>query len=344
MALDRPETLEWIGTTSDTGRAQEVISFADPAGTRVFLYFDAQTHLIAKSETLRDHPVLGDTNTEIVFSDYRRVGALRLAYRLADRTGGMPTHQIEASSIAVDVSLPEDQFQPPGDFVAIVKGPDELAVQKLSETLYLIRGSYNVLFQEFRDHVIVFEGPASSFYAEKSIELVRRAVPSKPIRAVMSTHYHYDHIAGLRAYVAAGVLIITTPDAKVDIERLLASRHSMHPDALSRRPRAPVIETVADSRILDDGAARVEIHDVGPAPHVAQMLVAYFPKEKLLYVADLLDVLTPELVIAGVDGVPLGDKIKSLGLQIDRFVPVHGVPITGEQFRKAYELRAKLVR
>jgi glyoxylase-like metal-dependent hydrolase (beta-lactamase superfamily II) len=243
----------------------------------------------------------------------------------------------------VDATLPEDHFQPPRDFVAVVNSPDGLAVQKLSDTLYLIRGSYNVLFEEFHDHVVVFEGPASSSYAEECLELIRATLPGKPIRTVMSTHYHYDHIAGLRVYIAAGIPIIATPDAKEVIERLAASRHTMHPDALSRHPRPPVIETVADSRILDDGTARAEIYALGPAPHVAQMLVAYFPKEKLLYVADLMDVLAPELVIAGVDGVAMGSKVKSLGLEIDQFVPVHGAPITGEQFRKAYEIRAKLV-
>ena len=71
----------------------------------------------------------------------------------------------------------------------------------------------------------------------------------------------------------------------------------------------------------------------GPAPHVAQILGAYFPDEKLLYVGDLLDVLTEELVIAGVDAVPMRRKIRELGLDVQRFVPVHGLPITGEQLK-----------
>lgn len=56
-----------------------------------------------------------------------------------------------------------------------------------------------------------------------------------------------------------------------------------------------------------------------------------------------MDVLTEELVIAGVDAVPMRRKIRELGLDVERFVPVHGLPITGEQLEAAYGIRAKYI-
>ena len=41
MALDRPETLQWVGVSREQGREQEVISFADGQGARVSLTFEA---------------------------------------------------------------------------------------------------------------------------------------------------------------------------------------------------------------------------------------------------------------------------------------------------------------
>jgi hypothetical protein len=125
------------------------------------------------------------------------------------------------------------------------------------------------------------------------------------------------------------------------IEKVLASQHTMRPDTLSEHLARAVIETVSGSKVLDAGGVHARIYEFGPAPHVAQMLVGYFPDEKVLWVADLMDVLTEELVIAGVDSVPMLATIRELGLEVDRFVPVHGVPISGEQFRKAFALRAK---
>jgi hypothetical protein len=98
---------------------------------------------------------------------------------------------------------------------------------------------------------------------------------------------------------------------------------------------------VIREKVLDQDGVRARIYDFGPAPHIGQLLVAYFPDEKLLYAADLMDVLTEELVIAGVDAVPMREKIQQLGLQVEQFVPVHGFPITGEQLEQAYRIRAK---
>jgi glyoxylase-like metal-dependent hydrolase (beta-lactamase superfamily II) len=341
MALSRPETLQWVGTASQSGRPQEVISFADSLGTRVSLYFDAKTHHLSKLETLRDHPVAGDTTTEILYSDYRAVGALMLPFRYLDRTAGLPTHVIDIRTIELDASVPAERFEPPRKFVTVQHEPERPRVEKISGSLYLIRGVYNVMFSVFPDHVVVFEAPMSDSYARECLDLVRATAAGKPIRHVVASHFHFDHVAGLRTYVAEGVPILAPSDAKGVIEKVLASQHTMRPDTLFEKVASAVIETVSGSKVLDAGGVRARIYEFGPAPHVAQMLVGYFPDEKLLWVPDLMDVLTEELVIAGVDSVPMLAAIRELGLEVDRFVPVHGVPISGEQFRKAFALRAK---
>lgn len=343
MALARPETLSWIGVGAEGGHAQDVISFTDATGTRVLLYFDAKTHLLSKSETLRGHPFFGDTSTEVLYVNYRRVGPLMLPTRIVDRTGGRPTHFISIKSTAIDASLPEERFQPPKDYVAVEPSLDEPTLEKVSDGLYIIRGNYNLMFAVFRDYVMAFEAPLNSTYAEKCLALVRATAPGKPIRYLLSTHYHYDHIAGVKPFIEAGTTIITTPDAKAIIEGLATASSSMRPDYGPRTTQTPIIETVSDQRIFDDGTERVEIYDVGPAPHVAQMLVAYFPKEKLVYVADLVDIPSSKQVIVGVDTAPMQNRLTAQGREVERVVPVHGVPVTGAEYRQGFATRAKYV-
>ena len=211
MALSRPETLQWVGTTNESGRPQDVISFADALGTRVSLSFDARTHQLSKVETLRDHPVAGDTTTDTLFSDYRAVGALLLPFRYLDRTAGLPTHVIDIKKIELDVSLPEEHFQPPRRSVTIRHEPERPTIEKISESLYLIRGTYNVMFSVFPDHVVVFEAPLSDAYARECLELIRATAAGKPIRYVVASHFHFDHIAGLRTYVAEDIAILAPP-------------------------------------------------------------------------------------------------------------------------------------
>jgi glyoxylase-like metal-dependent hydrolase (beta-lactamase superfamily II) len=172
----------------------------------------------------------------------------------------------------------------------------------------------------------------STQYGEQVLQLVRSVAGNKPIRCVVASHFHYDHLAGLGAFAAQRIPIVAPPDAKETIAK-----------AMRLKGLAATIEVVSQQKVLDEGNVRARIYDFGPAPHVAQILGAYFPDEKLLYIADLLDVLTEQLVIAGADAVPMRAKIRELGLDVQRFVPVHGLPITGAQLEAAYRIRAKYV-
>jgi glyoxylase-like metal-dependent hydrolase (beta-lactamase superfamily II) len=180
--------------------------------------------------------------------------------------------------------------------------------------------------------VVVFEAPMNVQYAEQVLRLVRSVAGNKPIRCVVASHFHYDHLAGLAAFVAERIPVVAPPDAEETIAK-----------AMALRGLTPAVEVVS-RKIFDADGVHARVYDFGPAPHVAQLLGAYFPDEKLLYIADLMDVLTEELVIAGVDAVPMLRKIRELGLDVQRFVPVHGLPITGEQLAAAFRKREQAMR
>lgn len=343
-ALARSETLQWVGLGREGDRGQQVISFTDTMGVRVMLYFDNKTNLLTKWETLRDHPVAGDSNTELVFDDYRPVGPLRLPFQYIDRTAGIPTEVLHASAIERNVEFSEDRFKAPTDFYSVEKDPPEPRVEKLADDLYLIRGSHNSIFAVFNDYIIVLEAAVSSAYSDKCLKVIRETVPNKPIRYLVSTHFHFDHVAGVRPFIAQGVPILTTPDAKQIIKEVAASRHTMRPDVLSLHPRAPMIETIAERKIIADEAHRLELYEVGPTEHVAQVLLAYFPKEKLLFEPDLLDITSKEVVIGVGDTLMMERKIRALGLDVQRIIPAHGISGTAETLRAALALRTKYIQ
>ena len=93
------------------------------------------------------------------------------------------------------------------------------------------------------------------------------------------------------------------------------------------------------SRVFDDGIHRVELHQVGPTPHVAEMLVAYLPKERILFEADALDLDVPEsqtgTPVVGEDTRLLARRIEELRLNVERIVPVHGRLGTIEDLRRS---------
>ena len=104
-----------------------------------------------------------------------------------------------------------------------------------------------------------------------------RKVTDRPIRYVIYSHHHFDHIAGGRVFKEAGARFIAHERAK---ERLavLNDPNTVLPD-----------ETVGRRRTLTLGGTAVEMTYVGPN-HSDSTLVVRLPKERILFVVDLLPV------------------------------------------------------
>jgi glyoxylase-like metal-dependent hydrolase (beta-lactamase superfamily II) len=291
--------------------------------------------LLTKREILSDHPVLGDTAEEFVYDDWRPAGKLTLPFRYISKVGGVTLQDLRATSITVDSKLDESLFLEPEGLAKVERTPPARKVTKLGEDVYLAPGEYNSVFVVFNDYVLALEAGSDNQSSSNVIAQIKETAPGKPIRYLVSTHFHFDHIGGVRSFIAEGATIVTTPDAKSVIERAAAAVHAMRPDALSRSPRAPAIETLKGKRVFDDGAHRVELYEFSN-PHCAEMIIGWLPKEKILFEADMLDIAYPDHPgKGGEDTAALLDKIRELGLAVERIVPVHGQLGTIDTLRRA---------
>jgi glyoxylase-like metal-dependent hydrolase (beta-lactamase superfamily II) len=342
-AWNRPEALRSLGEGEFEGRKQRVITFADTDGAEVTMYFDEASQLLTKTEALADDPVLGDINIETVYGDWRPVEKVSLPFRITDRLGGVTQQDLRVTSLALNTHPPDSLFALPEGFAKIDPPPPGPQIKKLSEDVYAILGAYNSLFVVFKDYVLVVEAGGNSRSSAASIAEIKKAVPDKPIRYLVSTHFHFDHLGGVRSYIAEGTTIVTTPSAKSVIERLAGATHSMRPDVLSRKPKAPIIETIDGKRVFDDGTHVVELYRIAN-PHVGEMIIVYLPREKVLLEADMLDIPEAGLPIAGDDTADLANQIQKLGLKIEIIVPVHGRIGTLEDLLTAVKQRSNTAR
>src|SRR6266404_1772128 len=226
-AWARPETLRWLGESKYGGRKQRVISFADVDGTALALYFDAENNLLTKTEVLTDDPLFGDMTTELVFSDWRPVKNLLLPFMFIDKLSGSIFQDFRVSATALNTNPPDAFFALPDGFATLGPISPTPAVKKLGDDVYALLGSYNSLFVVLKDYVLVVEAGANSNYTQAAIAEIRKTAPDRPIRYVVSTHFHFDHLSGVRSYVAEGITIITTPTARKIIESAATANHSM---------------------------------------------------------------------------------------------------------------------
>ncbi|TMQ07630.1 MAG: MBL fold metallo-hydrolase [Deltaproteobacteria bacterium] len=223
-----------------------------------------------------------------------------------------------------------------------VPGPTTVVASKISDGVFFLEGSsHNSLAVVLADSILLIEAPLGEDRSQAVIAKLAELAPGKPVKAVVATHYHYDHSGGLRAYIARGATLYTTAGNRVFLTKLAATPHLIKPDSLARAKANPTIEVVANKKVLGDAAHPVELYEVGPSPHVDEMLVAYLPRDKLVFVSDLFTI-PPQGPIP--PGTPanreFSDKLKKLGLDVQAIAPGHGRLGTIKDLQKALDTPA----
>jgi len=202
-----------------------------------------------------------------------------------------------------------------------------VTTEKLGDGLYRLTtgaGSYDSVIVEFKDHVMMLEAGQSEARAVAYVAETKKLFPNKPIRYVMNTHPHSDHTGGLPTLVAEGATIITQKNNAAFLDKALNTPRTLMTDTLAKNPKKAKIETVDEKKIYSDGTRTVEMYHIYPAPHSNGLMVAYIPKEKILFQGDFS--VTP--------GEPANDHVKALVpaleklnlVNFDRYINVHASP------------------
>jgi glyoxylase-like metal-dependent hydrolase (beta-lactamase superfamily II) len=191
---------------------------------------------------------------------------------------------------------------------------------------------------EFPRYTAVIEAPTDEARSLAVIDAIHTLIPSKPIRYVVTTHHHFDHIGGLRTYVAQGATVVTHTSNVPFLSRSLVAPATIRPDAQSVAARRPRFEPVTDKRVLKQGDRAIEIYSTRGDNHTNELLVAYLPAEGILMEADSYSPAPPGSGSA--TGYPpppnalaLWDNIRRLGLDVRTIVAAHGSgPVTMADF------------
>ncbi|PYU24984.1 MAG: hypothetical protein DMG30_06850 [Acidobacteria bacterium] len=283
-------------------------------------------NLVEHVETLMDVAYTGDTLLEGIYSDYRDFGGVKCPMHIVMREGGYPTLDLAVAEVQPNSQAALDvrgSTSPAQGNVRAERQPEEIA----DGVWALTPGVEGSILVEFNDHVVIIEGPGNDAYTMATLAKVKKIAPDKPIRYVVNTHHHADHAGGLRAYVAEGIPIITHESHKKYYEeQIFKNPHSLNPDRLARAPRAPILETMKDKRVLTDASMTIELYLLRDHLHAVGLLVAYLPKQKLLIQADsyIPRPGAPPLPAPSPYTINLVDKVTRLKLDVTRVAHIHG--------------------
>jgi glyoxylase-like metal-dependent hydrolase (beta-lactamase superfamily II) len=283
--------------------------------------FISERNVVEQVDTWVEHPIMGDLHIETRFSNYQDAAGLMVPAQMRQRQGGMETFVANITSVRLNPdNLEELMTAPPVAPRPAVPAP-AVASEKLAEGVYRITGGYVSLAVEFKDYVVVIEAGQNEARGLAILSETRRLFPQKRVKYVVNTHAHFDHAGGLPPFVAEGITIIADDNNKYFLLPALGSPRTLVGDALAKAKKKPVIDGVEKTLVLRDATRTLELHHVEQLEHSDGMLIAYLPKERILFTADFplpvpgqpLDPATATLI----------ENVNRLGLDFDRYVTVH---------------------
>ena len=182
-----------------------------------------------------------------------------------------------ACGLAAAASTAWSQGQP----AAPASQRPQIATTKVdgTEGVYIFRnGNHQAMFVVTKDGVIATDPVAygrptggAAYVAEI------KKVTDKPIKYLIYSHHHYDHIAGGQAFKEAGAKIVAHKKAK---ERL----------AVLKDPATPLPDEIFEKKkTLTLGGTTLELSYLG-LNHSDSTIVMRLPKEKILFAVDFLPV------------------------------------------------------
>ena len=157
-----------------------------------------------------------------------------------------------------------------------------IAVTKVDGTdgVYVFRNvNHQSMFVVTRDGVIVTDPVAYGRPngGQQYLDEIRK-ITDKPIKYLIYSHHHFDHIAGGKVFKDAGARVIAHHRAKSRLEQL-KDPHTVLPD-----------EAVSDKgRTISLGGTTLELRYLG-LNHSDSTLVMRLPRERILFVVDTIPV------------------------------------------------------
>ena len=217
---------------------------------------------------------------------------------------------ILAAVAATALSVPASAQAP----AAPQRPPFETKKVEGTENVYIFRnGNHQAMFIVTPQGVIATDPIAYGrpTGGQTYVDEIKK-VTDKPIKYLIYSHHHFDHIAGGKAFKDAGARIIAHKKVK---ERLapLADPHTVLPD-----------EVFDGKKTISLGGTTLELHYLG-LNHSDSNIVMRLPKEKIIFLVDTIPVGS----VPGrgmIDIYPLETEQfikKVLALDWERMIPGH---------------------
>ena len=321
-AIKHLDTVTWKQQTNESGQKLDVITFIDSNSNRWELSIDSEKYLVKKVVG----PINADENSSLVapviertYSDYRKLNDVYVPYE-RDKLFNTPSPfesrftELTVEGITFNSGNSDSLFNKPDNIVADRMEPAKpwthTEVRPGVHLIEKVHSNYNAVFVEHKDFVVLFDAPIDDRLSDKLIAKIDSLAPGKPVKYVIASHFHYDHIGGLNRFVEHGATIITPNQISQFLKKFVGDIK---------------IKQVENHITIGEGSDKIVIYTMGDNPHSKGMLYAYIPKAKAVIVADLFwKEDTGQLRPARMQTRLFYQQIDKMKGEVTTLIPIHG--------------------
>jgi glyoxylase-like metal-dependent hydrolase (beta-lactamase superfamily II) len=176
--------------------------------------------------------------------------------------------------------------------------------------------------------VVVVDALGSPALATDLLAAIAR-ITTQPVRQVVVTHFHADHVYGLQVFKDAGAVITAHRDGQVYLQsdaaalRLQASRTELAPWVDANTRLVPADRWISEPTTFTLGGVEFMLLPAGPA-HTPEDLVVYLPQQRVLLAGDLVFRGRIPFVGQADSGRWIAALDRLIGFGAELIVPGHG--------------------
>ncbi|MBO0751284.1 MAG: MBL fold metallo-hydrolase [Bradyrhizobiaceae bacterium] len=316
-ALEHPQDVAAIADQELGHQTYPAVAYTN-GPTRFIILFDRATKLPVAIRTRDEDNIWGDSNYDLVLSDWKAVGGVKIAHTQSYRLNTMEVQHVTFKEITANAAVDPKAFAVPDAVKAAAQKPAPAAVpyQWVLRRIFLGRftdsdaiyfppggsfkvveltpnvqhvqgGGANNLIVNLKDGIAVIDAPTDEGQSRFVIDAAKAKYPGKPIKYLVLTHHHMDHTGGMRAFVAEGATVIVPSPDKAYFEQVIRAPHTLEPDAQQKAMKTATVEEVKDTFSIKDDTGEINLYNI-PNPHVEGFLLVHVAKDNVLWVTDLI--------------------------------------------------------
>jgi len=315
---DRPERLSALPDETIDGKTLSAVSYkADDAEWIVLFGGDG---LPARIRTIDADGVWGDSNYDMILSDWREVDGVKFAFDQSFTLNGHEVQHVTTEDITLNPVLGADLFRVPkivAETTAKQKPPEQVNYQWMLRRAnwgsfidtdqlafdpavvasniwtqvkpgvwHITGGSHHTLVVEMKDYLVAFDAPIANEMSRMTIAEATRRFPGKPFKYLVLTHHHMDHVNGARVFAARGADLVFPSGDRAYFAAQMQASNRVRNDELWQKPRDVGLIEVSEKTRLTDGTRRIDLYVINSS-HAKSSLVAVIPDADFGWVVDL---------------------------------------------------------